>query len=96
MAKGAVPAAPVETLEISLSKRLPVAVGTPAIHRGCFIKVRASVSAGVCGGFRALRGVVVLAAVKRVGPTGRSWAPSGPCGRYLVAVELQQVVGGGD
>ena len=57
------------------------------VRGGCFANVLASVSAGVRGGFRALRGVVVLAAVRRMGPTGRSRAPfrplrplSGGCG----------------
>jgi hypothetical protein len=39
---------------------------------------------------------VVLAAVRQVTRSGVPGALSGPCGRYLVAVELQQIVGGGD
>src|SRR5271170_7579267 len=41
---------------------------TLALPRGCFAKVRASVSAGVRGGFRAVAAGVVLAAVRRMGP----------------------------
>jgi hypothetical protein len=39
---------------------------------------------------------VVLAAVRQVTRSDVPGALSGPCGRYLVAVELQQIVGGGD
>ena len=45
---------------------------------GCFAKVRASVSAGVRGGFRAVAAGVVLAAVRRMGPIGRSRDPFRP------------------
>jgi hypothetical protein len=65
----------------SFATLLSASVGTTAFSRGCFANTRAFVSAGVRGGFRALTGVVVLAAVRRMGPTGALAGPSqGPAG----------------
>ena len=66
---------------------------TAGFGGGCFAKLRATVSAGAWVVFGAVRRVAVWAVAARPGLPGPL---SGPCDRYLVAVELQQVVGGGD
>ena len=63
---------------------------------GCFANAWAAVSAGVRGGSRAPRRVVTWAGgVSLTARSGLRGPLSGPGGRDLVPVELQQIVGGG-